>query len=460
MNPAFPAFPAFPVLGAWSDLPRLRLRDFLARFPAVGTPPYDTQGKVHGSDIRQVGRDFEIILISGDVSIPREQCRAMAQALEKDWPLRIAVDGNVQVEDFFSKFFFISGDLYCNALWIGTSWTSYAVGGRAVARDCVFVDADDEGWMLDLPASRIDTPFIFLWNYYPTNIDLNPDAVVFLLGFEASSRRRRVEQRCYAGNEIVHVIDSRFLRPFTCEHTEERVWDCGAIARALAAGECIYREGFDIACEEPMRAAGAAMNGGDFRQAYFLYKQAAAISPRYYPAHMGMANAMAQGGAKAQALTLYVQASALFPPEQTGLVNEALNRGALYALRLGQLDLADELVTQSLEFTLESEWNDQLLAEACWISAEISIAKGETAEAGYFLDEALRYDDDEPRATWMMGLLCYRRGDHEQARAYHARALQRWTGIPYYDVASTYAPPFTSVDVDWDQPDPATVLPA
>ncbi|NHZ82395.1 hypothetical protein F2P44_24380 [Massilia sp. CCM 8695] len=448
--------PAFPALTAWSDLPRLNVDEFFERFPVIDEAYEAGETGLADGDID----DLEFIVISGDVSISQEQAREMEAALEleENWTLRIAVDGSVHVDGGTDALFAVSGDLYCNWLGIDKAWASFSVCGRVFASDCVFVSASDEGWMLDLPATRIDTPLLFLWNYKPDNIDLNPDAVMFVLGFEWWGST--LPNRCYAHQQMIHVIDSRFLKPFTCINTEEDIWDSRAIINALAAGESIYRAGVDLRCEQAMDAAGAAMASADFRLGHVRYKQAATMSPAYYPATMGMADAMRAGQAYAQAFDLYLEASKLFPLEQTGLVNEALNAAARFALRLGRLELAHELATQSIDFTQVSNWNDQPLAQAYWIRGEASIAQGDFAAAERDVAQALRFDADEPQPNWLMGFLCFRRGEHDQARAFHAKAARHWPQNGYYDVASTYVVGFNPVSVDWDQIDPASLLPA
>lgn len=446
--------PMYPKLSNWSDLPRLNAHEFFAIFPLAQEAYEEDESEFYDGDVD----DLEFIVIKGDVSIAREQIDAMAALLDDDWTLRIAVDGNVQVDSGAGPLFAIKGDLHCTWLGIDRSWALYSVHGRVYARDCVFVTATDEGWMLTLPATRIDTPFLFLWNYQPDSIDLNPDAVMFVLGFEWPGSA--LPNRCYAHKDIVYALDSRFLTPFTCEYTEENVIDSSAVLRALAAGESIYRAGFDVGCEQAIDAARAAMNRGEHRLAYSHYRQAVTIWPDSYPARVGMADVMRAASAYAQAFDLYLEASKHFPPGQTGLVNEALNMAARIALRLGRLDQAHALATLSIDFTRESGWNDQLLTDAWWIRGETSIAQGDLTAAQRDLEQALRFDKHAPQPNWLMGLLCFRRGDLEQARAFHARAAQRWAATPFYDVADTYLQGFNPVSVDWDQSDPASVLPA
>ncbi|NHZ34413.1 tetratricopeptide repeat protein [Massilia rubra] len=444
----------YPKLTNWSDLPRLNADEFFAIFPLAEEAYEDDESEFYDGDVD----DLEFIVIKGDVSISREQLQEMDATLQNDRMLRIAVDGHAQVDGSAYALFVVKGDLHCNWLGIDTSWASYSVHGRVYARDCVFVSASDEGWMRTLPATRIDTPLLFLWNYKPDTIDLNPDAVMFVLGFEWWGSK--LPNRCYAHKEIVHRVDRRFLTPFTCEYSEEDVLDSGAIIRALAAGESIYRSGFDVRCDEALDAAIAAINKGDYRLGYFYYKQAATIWPDFYPAYMGMAGTLCAVSAHAQAYDVYLEASKRFPPEQTGLVNDALNMAARIALRFGWLELAYDLSTQSIDFTRVSGWEDKLLTEGYWIRAETCIAQGDMAAAQRDLEQSLRFDQGEPQPNWLMGQLCFRRGDLEQARAFHAKAARRWSGTPYYDVADTYIEGFNPVSVDWDQRDPATVLPA
>ncbi|MDQ1829855.1 tetratricopeptide repeat protein [Massilia scottii] len=446
--------PMYPELSSWSDLPRLNADQFFAIFPLAGQACEADESEFYDGDVD----DLEFIVINGNVSISREQLDEMTAVLDDDWTLRIAVDGHAQVDGGADPLFAVKGDLHCSWLGIDRSWDSYSVHGRVYARDCVFVSASDEGWMRTLPATRIDTPFLFLWNYKPDTIDLNPDAVMFVLGFEWWGST--LPNRCYAHKDIVYVLDSRFLTPFTCEYTEEAVIDSGAILRALAAGESIYRAGFNVRCAQATDAAWAAMKEGEHRLAYFHYKQAVAIWPDSYPARAGMADAMRAESAYAQAFDLYLEASKRFPPEQTGLVNDALNMAARIALRLGWLDRAHALATQSIDFTRVSEWDDKLLTDAWWIRGETCIAQGDMAAAQRDLEQSLRFDQGAPQPNWLMGQLCFRRGDLEQARAFHAKAARRWSGTAYYDVADTYIEGFNPVSVDWDQLDPATVLPA
>lgn len=199
-----------------------------------------------------------------------------------------------------------------------------------------------------------------------------------------------------------------------------------------------------------MRLAETAAGASSL--AFAQFQAAAALSPRYYEAWLGMGRALLGAGAYAQAIPFYRHASGLFPPQQTGLCNDAANAVAACALVCGELDVAIELATLSIEHLRESVYDRELLAQGFRLRAEARLRAGQLEEARADLASQLGYWPNQASAHWLVGLYHCKRGEQAQALHAHALAVAEAARLaPYYDEADCLNFLYTQpVTVDWD----------
>lgn len=433
--------PIFARLAAWASYPRLSMQAFRARFPAIPD----------GDDKNDDG-ELDVILITGNLRLTQKQYLGILRHTGR----RVAVDGHLQVEGRVSGVFFVSGDLYCHSAHLSWSWRSDAVHGRIMASDCVHLSVGERITTRQAPACRIRTRFLFSWCHRLDRVDLNDDAVIFILIDWDESHNLDRPNPVVAWHDTVHVLAMCFTAEVIAADSDQASWDFDRIEAALRAGQSIYRSGFDMACYPVQRAADEALSVDDFRLAYLLYKQAAAISPSYSPAWNGMGEALWHEGAIEQAQDAYTMASDSFPQDEISLMNDATVMAARCALVLRRLPLARELATRALDH-VDGNWlKVSGTAFAYRVRAEAHLLDGDLDAAQADLVLALEDDRSHEGALWVMGLVHFLRGEHEQARQFHAAAarLDDDLAVGYDQETDTDFLAGEPCHVDWDQAGP------
>ena len=440
----------YPPLRNWSEYARISFHEFTQRFPAVTS----SEAIDDVDDFMERHADHSIILISGDVSITQQQFAELCD----DYHVAIAVDGNLDVDGYPSKLLYVSGDLHCDTISLDYGWDG-VVDGRIVARHYfVSLDAEDDEVMNDAPHLRVDTPFLFSWFYGIDNLDLQPETVIFILGDWDYCHNLALPNAVFPWHEVVHVLRQELVDHVDYKNYDGSAWSHSNIKRALKSGQNIFIDGFDIACIEYQKAGQDAMTLKDHRAAYLAYKKSASLSPAYYCAWLGMADALFQAGAYEQALQHYQEAATRFPSRQTGLLNRAANFGARSAIRCRQLPLAIELASQSIKHNQELEYDTEDRAHAYRFRAEAHYLSGHETEAFSDLETALSLDDRHVPANWLMGLLHYRRGERALANKYHRNAADRNSdfSLTYDKADNTDFLAGDIIRVDWDTQDLAS----
>lgn len=469
--------PMFTVLTTWEGATRLSKAEFNERFSGLyridaartdkdndykyGWEYANEEDAEDGGDEGGESR-FPWLLVSGDVSV-RQSLLA-----ELDEGCRLVVDGSLHLiadmpdqyelyeNDMLERVACVSGDLHLDEVWVTYMWDTL-VAGRIVCKS-VWLTADDDCSMRTTPWLRFDTRFLFCWFHKIDRLDLNPEAVIFILGDDGYAEALDLPNPLYQWHEVVHVLDRRFVGRVMCDASDEFVWNWDTIIPAMRRGESLFKNGFDIACYPFQQAAEAALGANDRRTAYLLHKQCAALSPAYYEAWFGMGYAMFREGAWRQALDVFRTAGALFPSGQRGMVNTALNFAALCALHTGQPALAAELASTSITFNEDPEYTDRSMGDAYRYRAEAYLMAGDSDAALADLEQSLRLDPYTNTTRWLKGLAHHQRGEPELARQAHAEACHRdQRHAASYDTHSGTGFLFhTSNQVDWDQIDPAS----
>ncbi|UOD28661.1 tetratricopeptide repeat protein [Massilia violaceinigra] len=443
-------------LGPVSGYPTITIADFIAHFPHVKTNEEAAgDGDYAFSDYHA---DVSIILLTGDVFISQERLKD----LHENFHLKLAVDGNLHVDGAPANLFYVSGDVFCTSVDLAIFDLHEPVGGAIAASDCAWIVGEEPALVLDPPLVRLETPYLFACWYRVGPMALSPSTVLFICGEWWYSGAFAEPRAVFIGAPMVFVLDQRFL--FTFEHAtaNEPQWRKGEIESALRAGEDILRKEISMASVPFALGAADAILLGDYRNAYLLYKQAAAVSPGDYTAWCGMADALFSQGAFAQALPLYQQASALFPDNQTGMVNEAAQNAALCAVRCGDPATAVRMATLAIGHATTLREDPSELSFAYELRAEAYLQMNDLALAGADLTHALAIDPGTGYGNWLMGALHYRRDELALAAACQGRAVA---------VNSAFAAPYAShagvdflhppqVEVDWtSQPGSAGVAP-
>ncbi|MFB9240083.1 tetratricopeptide repeat protein [Massilia antarctica] len=441
--------------------PRLSLAGFHEQFPdaSVGQrrnpQPERCIDSTSGDERLIDGDDVRLLLITGNVSIDE----AFLLGAPRDGWSHIAVDGDLHIagrtscEDYDSgmnRVYFVSGDLYVGSVNL-TNMPSNTVAGHIVAH-CAWLSADDDCAMRTAPELRVHARFLFAWFYSIDDLTICPDAVIFILGNGKYCADLRLPNPSFQWHEDIHVLDEPFVYIVQREGSDAPGWVAGAIEAALARGESIFRDGFDIACYPYHRAAQAQADADDQRAAYLLHKKTAAIAPGFYEAWLGMGDALFQVGAYRQARAAYRTAATLFPADQTGLVNLAFNYASLCALYLDQFDEAIAMANMSVAHNRDAEYENDTFGYAYRCRAEAYLLAGRVEQAFADLEEALRLDPHDSATQWLMGLVYHQRGDGEQARLFHAKASRYQTCFSaFYDVETGTAFLYDApTEVDWD----------
>ncbi len=446
----------FTALGPVSGYPTITIADFIAHFPHVAT------NEEAAGDGDYAFSDYyasdSIILLTGDVFISQERLKD----LRENFHLKLAVDGNLHVDGAPANLFYVSGDVFCTSVDLALFDLHEPVGGAITASDCAWLVGEEPALVLDPPLVRLETPYLFACWYRVGPMALSPSTVLFICGEWWYPGVFANPRAVFIGAPMVFVLDQRFL--FTFEHAtvDAPQWRKGEIESALRAGEDILRKDVSMASVPFARGAADAILLGDYRNAYLLYKQAAAVSPGDYTAWCGMADALFSQGAFAQALPLYQQAGALFPHNQTGMVNEAAQNAALCAVRCGDPATALRMATLAIGHATTLREDPSELSFAYELRAEAYLQMNDLALAEADLAHALAIDPGTGYGNWLMGALHYRRDELALAAACQGRAVA---------VNSAFAAPYAShagvdflypapVDVDWtSQPGSAGVAP-
>ncbi|NHZ39431.1 tetratricopeptide repeat protein [Massilia aquatica] len=438
--------PTFTRLAAWASYPRLSMRAFRAQFPLAGSDGWHGEGDEDDSE-------FEVILVTGNLSLTQDEYLEIL----RDPARRLAVDGDLQVEGRVSGVFFVSGDLHCHSVLMSWKWRDDAVRGRILASDCVCISSDDRGARRVAPVCRIETRFLFCWFYEIGQVELNAAAVVFILADWDDSHNLDVPNQVVVWHDTVHVLAVECRDEVTMADSDQPSWDFKAIEAALRAGRSIYQSGFDIGCYPVRIAADDALSVGDLPLAYGLYRQAAAISPAYYPAWFGMADAFWFADAFEQALAASIAASKKFPEDECGLMNDAAVLAARCALLLRRLPLAREMAGVALDHVARNWVKVRGTAPAYRMRAEAHLLDGQLDAAQADLELALEDEPWHDISLWLMGLVHFLRGEHERAQHFHARAVRVNPDLDaaYEDEANTDFLDGEACRVDWDRQDAA-----
>lgn len=478
--------PMFTLLTTWEGATRLSSAEFMQRFSELyridaartdedddeddeddEDDDYDDEDDEDEEDDAADGRPLPWLLVSGNVSVRQSLLLKLGPGC------RLVVDGNLQLiadmpdkhelydNDMLDKVACVSGDMHLDEVWITYAWDTL-VGGRIVCKS-VWLTAEDDCSMRTTPWLRFDTEFVFCWFHKIDRLDLNPEAVIFILGDYGYTDALELPNPLYQWHAVVHVLDQRFVGRVMCDGSDEFAWNWDAIIPAMRRGESLYKQGFDIACYPFHQAAEEAIGAEDRRTSYLLHKKSAALSPAYYEAWFGMGYAMFRDGAWRQALEVFRRAAGLFPDDQPGMVNTALNFAALCALHTGQPVLAAELASLSITFNSDAEYTENAMGDAYRYRAEATLMAGDSDAALADLAQSARLDPHNETTRWLQGLAHHQRNEAELAQAAHARACQyNQRHAASYDTHSSSAFLFhTTNQVDWDRVDIASVgLPA
>lgn len=453
-------FPAYPQLRAWSDHPHLNIDQLVQKFPALRALRNDFANKERDDrdeDEEEISHllladleDRTIIMVDGDISVTQEQMDGL------NYSLMLAVDGNLHVDGRPSNILYVSGDIYCNTISLDNAWLLHPVGGTIHARHCAWLWAEDHEDMCSAPVVKLETRFLFSWFYDIGNLALSADAAIFILADRDYCTSLDLPNPVFIWHDVVFVLKDRFVLQVDSEGSDAPDWRNDAIEAALQSGEDIFISGFDIRCTTQLKAAKEAMAARDYRSAYLLSKQAAALSPAYYKAWLGMGDALREAGAYEQALAPYQEAVKRFPVNQTALVNTAANNAALCAIRCRMLAQAIHLANVSIDHTQEGYYNGKLMANAYRLRAEACLLSGRQKDATADLVRANLLNPFHATANWLMGLVHYRNGAEQQARKCHKLAADRNADLVlYYDAADStdFVSP-KALSVDWDTQEP------
>ncbi len=443
-------------LTSWDGWPRLSSADLRERFPdACVGERRNPRARRCIDGTAAGGREIDdepvrLLLLSGPIRIDP----ALWQGLDNaDWT-HLAVDGDLHLDglghdDGMGRLFFVSGDLHADSVNLG-ELPSNAVAGRIVSH-CAWLYAGDDCAMRTAPELRLHTRFLFAWFYSIDDLEICPEAVIFILGNGDYCADLGLPNPSFHWHEDVHVLAEPCVAIVPREGADVDGWMTDTIERALSRGQSIYRDGVDLASYPYHRAAQEAAGLSDLRSAYLLHRKSASISPGYYEAWYGMGDALFGAGAYRQALAACHRAGALFPPDQHGLVNRAWNDGALCALLLGQFDSAIALASLSIDHNHDTEYKDDGHAHAYRYRAEAWLLSGLLDDAMADLEQALALCPGDEASLWLMGLAYHQRQDSAQARFYHDEANKyHSTYEAFYDAEGSTAHLYEEpTEVDW-----------
>lgn len=456
---------------SFDGFPRLSPAQFNERFPGAcvgerrdprpGRCATSVEWGAYGVDSDSV----RVLLLSGNV---RLESSLLESAADDSWT-HIAVDGDLHLDGCgddviyargIRRVYHVGGDLHCGAVDL-TAIPSNAVAGRIVA-DSAWLGADDDCAMRTAPELRLHARYLFVWFYSIDDLAIAPETVIFILGSDYYCEQLRLPNPVFQWHEDIHVLGEPYVAIVQDAGSDANGWLNVPIERALAMGRSILRDGVDLACYPYHRAAEAKHAAEDYRGAYLLHKKSATISPGFYEAWFGMGRALFAVGAYRQALAAHTRAGALFPQDQKGLVNMAYNHASLCALYLGRLEesiaFASLSIAHNSDAGFEHDNSDHACAYRC--RAEAYLLSGRADNAFADLEKCLQLDRYDEAAHWLMGLVHYRRGDMERARACHALAVKYDDNYAaFYDTecstAHLYCDP---ADTVWDEVTPGTVL--
>lgn len=356
----------------------------------------------------------------------------------------LAVEGDLTVPVPSHHIWYVQDDLYCRH-----AQGARLVGGTLHARDFVDLAGEDDEALCLGPDLRLNTPYLFAWFYDLDNVTLPPHTLVFELGSDAIWTRPNPVLRRHAA-AFALADDCQWAVESDCYDGPS--WHIGAIRERLALGRSILRPGFAVAALAGCAEAADDAQAGFHEAAFRSFRSALQLAPAYYPAWLGMGEALWQAGAYDQALPVFQQAMQVFPRRQRGLVLTAANRAALCALRTRHYALAESLASQAIDHQASAAANPRhAMAYRC--RGEARYLAGDVAGAFQDLQTAIELFPQQFAAHWLLGLLYRQRGDLARAADHQQQAIagDAKFAVPYTTARSTDFLSPAACHVDWQE---------
>ncbi|MFZ6674198.1 hypothetical protein [Undibacterium sp. Xuan67W] len=445
----------FPAPLPWSDYPQIDIESFREQFPEI-LFGYGRTEESEDDPWEAFCAEFEdasILLIIGQVHLTQAHMQELS-----DTGHIIVVDGDVDIEGDICSLLYVSGDIYCDNIYLGYCFSgglpAYSATGKIVARHYAHIGAEDHEMMVPAPAIWLETPYLFSWFGNIDQLKLSSDTSIFIVGERGYDDGLDMYDAVFNGHDSVYVLKPEHASHLDSDGSDEDFWNLFSIRKDLQNGNSIFIEGFDPACMSLQRAGDDALSLNDYCRAYQYYKAAANISPQSYFALFGMAECLHYVHAYGQALIQYRAAASLMPAHQNNLINGALNDAAWCAVRSNQYSVAIELATKSIEFNQNyTNRGKEARGEAYRWRAEALYLMGEPTAAIADLKRALEFRPRHLESNWLMGLMYYLQGDEKLARSFHAKTCGKngdlWL---YYDQAkNTNDLNEVCTNVDWDR---------
>lgn len=417
----------YPTLSNWSDYPKIGIHQFLERFDDLQMPIE------YGEDIGKKAfienyEDKVLILIEGDIYISKSQL----EELKEYYQTAVVVDGNLSSDGEIPKIFYVNGDIECDHFNLYEDEVNdfcflFKPTTIIHARKYVSLHAQDDEVMRDAPRLNIKTPYLFSWFYKLDNLKISSDALIFIMSDDSD-----YANNLDLPNPIFDEQEIMFVSPYSeyrmRQNTNEVPWMV-EIYDALAQNKPILHQDFDIQSLNYVRDGNQCYIEKDYKAAYLAYKKAVQFSSTYYPAWLGMGNALYEVGAFAQALQNYQTAADYFPHSHKKFVNQALNLAALCAIRCQSYALAIEIATRSIthnSILTQHDYDKRYVAPAYRLRAEANYLRGNLTAAIADLDLVLLdLDEYHAAANWLMGLMHYLNGDNEISKKFYQQAVRR-----------------------------------
>lgn len=391
--------------------------------------------------------DPQVLIVEGDFVIDGDWQNLLNEADAS----YLLIDGNVELKNssHFNSILWVTGDLSTDAL----HWTPYelTVLGAITARHYATLIADDHAITRKSPHAIIITPYFFSSFFKVDQIKFNPDCLIFILADWTYSHNLYLQ----LPNPVFPWHDGRFvLRDEVQQRVESSdydgtVWNEWNIRPVLAANQSILRDGISIdnlrlamnSCHD----ADDAKRLGKQRLAWLHYQRAATQCPDYYPAYYQMGSLMYDENAFDQALPYLERAALLYPKSQSALANDAAIYAGLAALRSSQFARALHICNAALQHN-DHAYLYRTRAEAYLLLGEIELARQD-------LQTALAKSPEYPTANWLMGLVLFQDGAHQEAEQYRQQAIEeaQYFDVSYVKHQDTSFLVEATVHLDWEQ---------
>ncbi|MCL2090929.1 MAG: hypothetical protein FWH11_06865 [Micrococcales bacterium] len=388
----------------------------------------------------------ECVWVDGDVTLTRDEWVAIDRLMVVKGDLEIPGDFDLDGRNAI-----VTGRLVCdransldrfldrqkNNQWFGT----------VVARQyALFMAADDEvlhgGWR-----GRLDTPRLFAWFVDWRRARLQRDTTLFLMcpGYRFTAPE---QDEWYNWRDEFFVLKPRCVEAGENYCYDDPRWKFETIDDLLDAGESLYIDGYDPACQPVMREARSYLRDGRPREAFAYAKRATEMSPGYCKAWELAGDCLFSADAFAQAVPYYERAVELFPSKHRGLEDTGLDYLAWSLLCLGELDRAVETATVSIDRTkhLPDHIDDEVRGLPYRVRGEAWLWKGEPEKAR---DDLLKSCDLQQTVArrHLLALVYHRLGDEKKAQK-HAQVEEFGPLDEHTDMYCMLSRP---VVVDWEE---------